>query len=625
MIAKIRLRAIAALGACLAAALLANGPAEAQVNVTTYHNDNLRTGWNSSETTLTQSNVTAGSFGLLQTVSLDDQVDAEPLLVNGLTINGAQHNVVYVATENNSVYAIDASSGQVLIQTNLGTPVSWENLPAQCNNNGPEVGIDSTPVIDTTAGVIYVISYVWQNNAAAYYLHELSLTTLQDAVTPVLISASGLLTNGSTYQFDAGVNRQRPALLLANGTIYAGFGSFCDAASNQSRGWLLGWQAGTLTPLASNKITDIRNASKNDFFLTSIWMSGYGPASSKSGSVYFVTANSDYSGNSYNRTTNIEESAAAISADLSTMEGLFTPGDHRALDACDCDFGSGGLMLLPDQPGKFPHLAVASGKEGKLYLLDADDLQKHFDAPFAGSCWCGPAYYQGSDGIGRIVSSGQTWVDVWQVAAGHGKPSLSMQSQYSNIADGQDWGFFTSVSSNGTTEGTDIVWAVGRPTDNDPAYVDLYAVDPDNGQLLFSEVAGQWLNTTGNSNIVPMVANGLVYVASDQMLTIFGPGGSRKATLPKIRFVDMRPRLAPGEHDIYGTVLAANGLLATIRERKGGVLKVDLSDAVRNANYVPPQAGHAVHARGTIDKSGLMHAVDVLHAKDRPAMWPGDR
>jgi hypothetical protein len=621
-----RLRGIATLVACVAASVVCAGAGKAQVNVTTYHNDSLRTGWNSSETTLTQSNVTAGSFGILKTVSLDDQVDAEPLLVNGLTINGGKHNVVYVATENNSIYAIDGSNGQVLLQTNLGAPVSYLNLPGECNNNGPNVGINSTPVIDPKAGVLYVIAYNWQNNAAAYYLHELSLTTLQDVVTPMAVSASGALQDGSTYQFNATVNRQRSALLLANGNIYAGFASFCDADSNQSRGWLLGWQAGALTPLASNKLTNTRTTSKNTFFLSSIWMSGFGLASGSSGSIYFVTGNSDYKGNSYNKVTNIAESAAAMSPDLSTMVGLYTPHDHRSLDQCDCDFGSGGLMLLPNQPGRFPHLAAAAGKETGVVLLDADDLHKVFGSYFAGSCWCGPSYYQGSDGIGRIVTSGGTSVDVWQVAAGRGiKPSMSMQSQYNNIANGQDWGFFTSVSSNGTTAGSDVVWAVGRPTDNNPANVDLYAVNPDNGQLLFSEVAGQWPNTGGNSNIVPMVANGMVYVASDQMLTIFGLGGSHKAALPKIHYVDMRPSLSPGQHDIYGTVLGVTGHIVSIRERNGGLLKLDVADALRNADFIPPQPGHAVHARGSIDAGGTMHADVILHAKDRPAMWPGDR
>jgi hypothetical protein len=342
--------------------------------------------------------------------------------------------------------------------------------------------------------------------------------------------------------------------------------------------------------------------------------------------VYFTTGNTDYSGNSFNRVTNIAESAVAMSADLSAVDGLFTPKDHRTLDQCDCDFSAGGLMLMPDQPGKFTHLAAALGKGGNLYLLNADNLHKEFGAYFIAPCWCGPSYYQGSDGAGRVVTSAGTSIDVWKVLAGPKiQPSLSEQSEYDNIADGQDWGFFTSVSSNGSTAGTDVVWAVGRPTDNNPAYVDLYAVNPDSGQLLFSEVAGQWLNTSGNSNIVPMVANGLVYVASDQMLTIFGLGGSHKATLPKIKFVDMRPALLPGEHDVYGTVLSVKNQSASIRERNGGVLKLEFGDAVRNASYVPPEQGHAVHARGMIDKSGLMHARSLLHAKDRTAMWPADR
>ena len=112
---------------------------------------------------------------------------------------------------------------------------------------------------------------------------------------------------------------------------------------------------------------------------------------------------------------------------------------------------------------------------------------------------------------------------------GKNAPSLSQKSQFNNIANGQDPGFFTSVSTNGTTAGTAIVWAVGRPTDSDPADVSLYAVNPDNGSQLFSETAGVWPNTGGNSNIVPVVDNGLVYVASDQMLTYLGPGGSAKS------------------------------------------------------------------------------------------------
>ena len=604
---------------CLLAALTFAGGACAQVNVTTYHNDNLRTGWNQNETVLTQNNLS--NFGLAQTVPLDDQVDAEPLIVSNETINGNQHNVVYVATENNSVYAIDAQSGQVLLQTNLGTPVS---TPLGCNNNGPNVGIDSTPVIDTTAGALYVIAYVQNGSTPTYYLHSLSLTTLADLATPVQVSASASLQGGATYQFNASVSRQRPALLLANGNIYAGFGSFCDFAANQSRGWVLGWQESTLSPLAANKLNDRLASSPDDFFLSSIWMSGYGLAANSAGSVYFVVGNSDYSGTTLSRRNNITESAAAMSGDLLNPQGLFTPTNWSQLDQEDGDFGSGGLMLLPTQPGKFPNLAAAAGKDGNMYILDADKLKKNFAAYNVGGCWCGPSYYQDSNGNGRIVASGGSAVTVL-VNKGTKKPNFTQVSQYGGIANGQNGGFFTSVSSNGTTAGSAVVWAVGRPTDNNPAYVDLYAVNPDNGHLLFSGTAGQWLNTGGDSNIVPMVANGLVYVAADKTLEIFGTGAKGKVEQPKLRYVDIRVPLKAGEHEIYGMVESVSGASIVAKLRGGEILRIDPGVAKREHNYAPPTVGRALIARGSYDKSGVLVAGSILHAVSHPAMWPTDR
>jgi hypothetical protein len=616
-----RLVKAAVAGGIAALLCLACGAAPAQPNVTTYHYDNNRTGWNPNETALTQSNVSNSTFGLLQTVSLDDQVDAQPLIVNNETINGGQHNVVYVATENNSVYAIDAQSGQVLLQTNLGAPVSW---PLGCGNNGPEVGINSTPVIDTSTGVLYVIAYTLQNNTPMYYIHALSLTTLADTISPVMISASGTLSNGQAYQFNASNQRQRPGLLLANGTIYAGFGSFCDFAANDSRGWVLGWQESTLAPLASNRLNNLRTKSPDAFFLTSVWMSGYGLAANSAGSVYFVTGNSDYSGTTYSKQKNIAESAAEMSGDLSTQLGLFTPSNHSELDYYDTDFGSGGIMLLPPQIGKFPDIAAAAGKDGNLHLLDADKLNKEFGSYQIGGCWCGPSYYQGSDGIGRIVTSGGNSVIVWAVQ-GNKTPSLSRKSEFDGIANGQDPGFLTTVSSNGTTAASAVVWAVGRPTDNDPAYVNLYAVNPDTGNQLFSETAGAWPNTGGNSNIVPIVDNGLVYVASDQMLTIFGPGGTAKVNLPKVRHVDMRKPLPAGEHEIYATVRGMKGSEITVQKRGGQMVRIDASVAKRTSHFAAPAMGHALVARGAFDKSGLFLADTILHAKDHSAMWPTDR
>lgn len=594
---------------------------ETQVNVTTYHYDNLRTGWNQNETTLNQSSFSG--FGLLQTVSLDDQVDAQPLVVSAVTINGTQHNVVYVATEGNSVYAIDAQSGQVLLQTNLGTPVSY---PLGCGNNGPNVGINSTPVIDTGTGNMYVIAYVMQGSTPAFFLHALSLTTLADTVAPVQISASGPLRNGTSYSFNPSVSRQRAALLLSNGTLYAGFASFCDFAADQSRGWVLGWQESTLNPLSANKLNNKLTTSPDGFFLTSVWMSGYGLAANSAGSVYFVTGNSDYSGTTFNKKNNITESAAEMSSDLSTLESLFTPSDWSTLDDYDIDFGSGGVMLLPPQSGLFPNLAVAAGKDGNLYLLNADNLHRNFGSQYiGGGCWCGPSYYQGSDGVGRVLASGGSNLGVWKISINkRGRPSL-VNVANSGITNGQDGGFMTTVSSNGTTAGSAVVWALGRPTDSNPAYVTLYAINPDNGQQLFSETAGQWPYTGGNANIVPLEANGLVYVASYQMLTIFGLGGSRVAHLPPIHVVDTRPKLAPGEHEIYGTVRSMKAGDITVTRRTGEEQRINATDAQKTFRYAPPAVGHALIARGTLDKSGVMQASVILHAKDSPALWPSDR
>ncbi|HLY07163.1 MAG TPA: hypothetical protein VKR31_15565, partial [Rhizomicrobium sp.] len=144
-------------------------------------------------------------------------------------------------------------------------------------------------------------------------------------------------------------------------------------------------------------------------------------------------------------------------------------------------------------------------------------------------------------------------------------------------------------------------------------------------QQLFSETAGQWPNTGGNANLVPVVANGLVYVASYQMLTIFGPGGSKIAHLPPIHVVDTRPKLDPGEHEIYGTVRSMKGADITIAKRTGEELRINATDAQKTFHYAPPTVGHALIARGTLDKSGLMQASAILHAKDSPAIWPSDR
>ena len=232
-----RLRVILGSLLFLPAAMAAYAPTAQPQSISTYHYDNLRTGWNPNETVLTPQNVPGRQ--LLASVSLDEQVDAQPLLVRGLTIAGGTHDVLYVATENNTVYALDAASGAHLLTRHLGRPVPLSALPGQCNNNSANVGITSTPVIDLTSSTIYVMVYTYANHVSSYLLHALDLATLQDKVTAKVVSASAELSNGNVYKFNPAASRQRSGLLEANGNIYAGFASFCDNKANLSRGWLL--------------------------------------------------------------------------------------------------------------------------------------------------------------------------------------------------------------------------------------------------------------------------------------------------------------------------------------------------------------------------------------------------
>jgi len=501
------------------------------VAVTTYHNDNRRTGLNSHETILTPANVGSSSFGLLQTVTLDDQVDAQPLMVPGVHITAGSsqgiHDVVYVVTENNTVYAIDTHTFAVLLSVNLGSPVP---KPLGCVNNAANVGINSTPVIDPAAKAMYVIAYTNDASGPTYRIHALDLGSLTDKVTAQVVTATHELADGSTFTFNGKYQRQRPALLLSNGIVYAGFGSFCDFSGNLSRGWLLGWQRGTLTPITGNKIFDTQVTSPRNFFLSSIWMSGYGLAADDLGNILAVTGNSDSSGTTYDGITNIQESAVKVSSDLTTVLDLFTPMDQSTLDKTDGDFGSGGIMVLPDQKGSIPHLAVAAGKSGTLFLMNGDNLGGYSSTAnnvlgsyTVGDCWCGPSYFVDKDGIGRVVSSGGTTVEIWKLTAAGGKPSLVKTTSSASIGGGQEPGFLTSVSSNGKKNA--IIWALSHPTSTNTT-INLFAFNPDAGgstmTQLFKAAAGSWTSYFGQSNLVPTVASGQVYVASNKQLQIFG-------------------------------------------------------------------------------------------------------
>ncbi|HEY8031688.1 MAG TPA: hypothetical protein VIF02_04695, partial [Methylocella sp.] len=604
--------------------------------VSTYHYDALRTGWNSKETTLTTTNVGPSTFGVLFQIGLDEQVDAQPLVVPNQQITAGSspgtYEVVYVATEGNTVYAINSANGSVLVKRTLGTPVL---NPLSCGTNSLHVGIKGTPVIDVTGQTMYVIAYTLISGIPTYQLFALNLKNLSDRTLPVTVAASHTLSDGTTYNFNAAYQRQRPALLGLSGIIYAGFGSFCDFNADQSRGWLLGWHAGTLTPLAANELTDTLPAVTGGFFLSSIWMSGYGIAADPTGNLFFSTGNS--ATGTYDGVRNIQESVVKLDPQLGKLLDIFTPSNENSLDAADTDVSAGGVLVLPPQPGPFPDLAVATAKSGNMYLLNRDNLggftkggpDKVLDTKTIGPCWCGPSYFTGSDGIGRVVSSGCSGctttslatlaqITVWKVQT---SPTVALVQEGAAlpVASGQDGGTFTAVSSNGATSVTSIIWATGRPVDSNPAAVNLYAFGaaPSGGTLplLYSSRAGSWPSTGANANIVPVVANGKVYVASNKQLTIFGLGGHSLVASAAAAAGPAAGNTQESPHQVTGVLQSATGTALALRTRAGTIARVDDSEALRKKQTSVLVPGKAYTAQGTYDSTGALHANAFARAK----------
>jgi hypothetical protein len=600
-----------------------------KIAVTTYHYDNFRSGWNSHELVLNPTlrgnspppAARVLEFGLLRKVTLDDTVYAQPLVVPDVAIAGGKHDVVYVVTENNTVYAIDADSGEILLTRNLGPAVPRDL--GYCANNGPRVGIESTPVIDLAHNALYLISYTTAGQPI-YLLHAIDLTTLKDqAGSPVVVSATHKLTDGSTFPFKAADHRQRAALLFEDGNIYAAFSSWCDRSP--ARGWLLGWRASDLQPLAANFLTNTSPVSDSNR-LSTIWMSGYGVAA-VAGHLYFTTGNSpDPTGTSrddtYSAPHNLSEGVVKVSAGLVHLLDFFTPSDVDKLNHTDSDLGSGGVLLLPDQPGSVPRMAVAAGKDGRMFLLNRDDMggfslaNNHVLGSYPiGRCWCGQSYY-----LNNVVSSGGLKIGVWQINT---SPSPSLTQIHSSSDLGQwvdESGFFTAVSSNGSNDV--IIWAVSRHFSHDVGTPPptLFAFQPVSGnpqlQQLFMSTAGNWdvphSSTDGaNSNIVPVVANGHVYVASYKELDIFGLGA------PPIIIHPAAPRVAPEPKSqpaggLFGTITKLEGSRFTLKTEAGEV-QVNAETAINKGLSPALVVGRQVSVYGTMDAQGVLHAEVIKH------------
>jgi uncharacterized protein YjdB len=506
--------------------------------VFTQHNDNFRTGQNPNETILTPMTVKSSTtFGKKFSQAIDGYAYAQPLYVPHVTIGGASHNVVFVATENDSVYAFDADSNAgasagPLWQANListahgaaagATPVS--NVQANCGDLVPKIGITSTPVIDPSTGTMYVETKSSEGSTFVHRLHALDITTGNEKFSgPVVITASVSVTGG-TVTFDGLRHLNRPGLLWLNGLIYLAYASHCDNAPYH--GWLFAYDASTLSQRAAFLTTP--EATSNGG-LAGFWMSGAGIAADSDANIFITTGNGDFD------TTNIPAKLLGDTvmklffngASVSLVD-YFTPYDQGSLDGSDTDLGSGGTLLLPDQSGATPHELIQVGKSGTIYLINRDAFTAdnlHYcktcttrNTQIAqeiqgavGGLWNMPAYWNNSvyfEGAGDSLKS-------FSLINGALPTSASASS---GSAIGYP-GATPSVSSNGNSNG--IVWVIQA---SGGAAV-LQAYDPANGLAALYSSSSQGGRDTAGSGVkfsVPTIANGKVFVGTQTELDVYG-------------------------------------------------------------------------------------------------------
>ncbi len=495
--------------------------AASQVNVTTYHNDNSRTGLNANETVLGPGNVNQSQFGRVFWVPVDGNIYAQPLYMANLNIPGTgTRNVVYVATEHDSVYAIDADVGTVLWKVSFINPaanvVTLSNGNVNCTDIVPEYGITSTPVIDAVSGTLYVMVNTKESGVYIYRLHALDLGTGAEKFGgPVQVQASvpgsGSGSAGGTIQFLPQWQHQRPGLLLSNGVISIGFGSHCD--NNNYHGWVMAYDATTLQQLGVYSTTP--NGIEGG-----IWQTGDGLAADDSGTLYLGTGNGTFDVN----TGGTDYSNTYVKLQPSTLSVLdyFTPNDPNLLNIThDLDISSGGVLLLPDQPGPNPHLMVGGGKEGVLYLVNRDNLGHLATAPVEaisgqlGAVHSSPAYWN------NLVFVGAANTKVKAFALSNGLLSTT-PSSVTPTAFGFPGAEF-SISANGTSNA--ILWALDSAAfaTGGPAILHAYNAAKLATELWNSnQAAARDTPGPGLKFTVPTVANGKVYVGTANALSAYG-------------------------------------------------------------------------------------------------------
>lgn len=493
-------------------------------DVLTWHNDAARTGQNPRESLLTPANVHARAFGKLFVIAADGKVDAEPLYAHGLEMpHRGVRDVLFVETEHDSAYAVDANSGETLWHVRLLQPGETTSDNRNCSQITPEIGITATPAIDRKLGphgVLYAVA-MSKDGQGRYHqrLHALDLESGGEQL-------GGPVEIGATYPdarpFDPKQYAERAALLLVNGTLILTWTSHCDIS--RYNGWVMAYDARTLKQRSALNLTP--NGDEG-----AIWQSGAGPAADPEGNVYVMVANGDFDtsldgrgfparhdfGNSF---VKIQEFAGRL-----RVADYFTMFDVETENEGDGDLGSGGPLVLPDMTdasGRVRHLVVGAGKDRNIYLLDREQMGKFhakqnaiyqekpkaFEHEYARPI---PAYFNGNL---YYASTGDP-LRQYRFRNARLEPAPVSQTALRFIYPGAS----PSISANGTRDG--IVWALEN---KDPAVLHAYDANDVSHELYNSNQA--WFGRdhfgAGNKFITPLVADGKVYVGTTDGVGVFG-------------------------------------------------------------------------------------------------------
>jgi len=558
----------------------------AQTPVTTWHYDNQRTSANTTERLLTPSNVNIQTFGKLFTQPVDGYIVGHPLYLPGINILGkGTYNVVFVATMHDSVYAFDADnpdSGPLWMTSLLSySPAGATTVPSTVQKNGgttgwTEVGIISTPVIDPDSGILYLVAETYEDNKVIHRLHALDVSSGHEMLGGPSTIAATYNLNGTISTFTDLYQINRPGLLLANGHVYIAFGSNC--CNDYSQGWVMSYNASTLQQEGAFD-------AEPGGTLASVWQKGAGISADSSGDIYAETGEGFYAPG-----TNLSESVFKLSqvGTSLSLTDWFTPYNHQSLSNNDQDMDQ-GVLVLPDQPGQFPHELIAIAKPGTVYVLNRDNMGQLCSAcattdsqivqeiPSAVGRESGtPVYWNNT-----VYFTGQG-VPVMAFTLNNGQLTVPPSAQSGKMGGGGH----ALITANGNSNG--ILWFINGAKD-------LFALDARTLQILYKSTQaanGRDLLPPLAHFATPIAADGKVFVGTQNSLAVYG------------LFPDLSVVGGNGQSGMVASTLPVQLSVQAIDPYTGSVfpgLTVTFSDSGKGGTFNPSTA--VTDETGTVSTS----------------------